>query len=126
MVAGYVRVLRGPNGTYRHIGKCQSTLDNRMDLNKSKLRTNYACSPVYRYVQYTMSRAANSMAGPSKRLPLAVAFDRRLLSTALVDCEDMFMQAMRNAGAHLTFKPPDPTFKPSGPAFKPSGLALQI
>ena len=101
MVTGYVYVLCDPNGTYRYIGKCESTLDNRMDLNKWKLRTDYTCSPLYRYVHDEWGGTFDDW---SIQEIASVTFDRRLLPTALVDCEDMFMQAMRHAGHPLLNK----------------------
>ena len=92
MVTGRIYVLRDPNGNYRYVGKNQSTLDNRMDLNKWKLRTDWTCSPLYRYVH---DECGGTFDGWTIHEIASVTFDRRLLPNALVDCESTPATALR-------------------------------
>ena len=101
MVTGRIYVLRDPDGKYRYVGKNQSTLDNRMDLNKWKLRTDWTCSPLYRYVH---DECGGTFDGWTIHEIASVTFDRRLLPNALVDCEDLFMKTMKAAGHPLLNK----------------------
>ena len=101
MATGRVYVLRDPEGVSRYVGKNESTLAGRMDLNRWVLRTDWTCSPLYRYVH---DHCGGSFDGWTIDEIASVRFDRRLLPNALVDYEDLCMRAMRNGGYPLLNK----------------------